>query len=246
MTTAVSKLSTIVVGRAFEDRSLSLLQSRLSMTLTRVGGPGDGGVDLQGWWWIPRQAAKHDTNDQRRGIRVIASCKALKSKLGPVHLRELEGAALVQQHSLAETSTTGIHTSELVAVMISLSGFTPASIKKAMASPIPFLLMHLPPHEPLPIPSTKQDEEATQTHSAPTSSESSSSSDSIGSMIWNPKLGGTNGLLGGCMEVRWALSQRQRQDEAGRPVLYWKGKKLEHWVPETQDGEIGKRFLGTC
>ncbi|KAF8755654.1 hypothetical protein RHS01_05261 [Rhizoctonia solani] len=33
MTTAVSKLSTIVVGRAFEDRSLSLLQSRLSMTL---------------------------------------------------------------------------------------------------------------------------------------------------------------------------------------------------------------------
>ncbi|CAE6405502.1 unnamed protein product [Rhizoctonia solani] len=240
MTTAVPKLSTTLVGRAFEDRSLSLLQSRLSMTLTRIGGAGDGGVDLQGWWWVPRLTAKHDATDERRGIRVLASCKALKSKLGPIHIRELEGAALVQQHSFAQTSTTGIQTSELVAVMISLSGFTPGTVKRAMASPIPFLLMHLP----CPERSIESNKETIEPASVTTSPSIDSDTDSIGSMIWNSKLGGTTGLLGGHMEVRWALGQRQGQGQEGRPVLYWKGNKLEYWAPEIQDGEIGKRFLG--
>jgi hypothetical protein len=242
MTSAVSKLSTTLVGRAFEDRSLSLLQSRLSMTLTRIGGAGDGGVDLQGWWWVPRLTAKHDTIQDRRGLRVVASCKALKTKLGPVHLRELEGAALVQQHSFAQTSTTDTQTSELVAVMISLSGFTLGAVKRAMASPIPFLLMHIPAPESSLIPSTEREKENDELPLASTSPDANLDSDSIGSMIWNPKLGSTTGLLGGHMEVRWALGQAQSAE--GRPVLYWKGKKLEHLVPEIQDGEIGKRFLG--
>ena len=46
-------LSNVHRGTAFEKRSLELLQSTMSMSLTRVGGKSDGGVDLLGWWWLP-------------------------------------------------------------------------------------------------------------------------------------------------------------------------------------------------
>ena len=46
-------LSNVHRGAAFEKRSLELLQSTMSMSLTRVGGKSDGGVDLLGWWWLP-------------------------------------------------------------------------------------------------------------------------------------------------------------------------------------------------
>ncbi|KAH7345587.1 hypothetical protein B0J17DRAFT_43893 [Rhizoctonia solani] len=242
MAAAIGKLSSVVVGRAFEHRSLSLLQSRLSMSLTHVGARGDGGVDLQGWWWVPHLDEGKDK--QRRAIRVLAQCKALKSRLGPIHVRELEGAALVQQHSFVEdtqdTLATGVKQQELVAMIISLSGFTPGAVKRAMASPIPFLLLHLP--APGASPLLEQDQETTQPLPTPTTPDPDSDSDSIGSIIWNFKLSGATGLLGGHMEVRWAMGQRRgkEQVEEGRPILYWKGKKLEHWVPETP--EIGERF----
>jgi hypothetical protein len=47
-------LSTVHRGTAFENRALSLLTEHMSMSLTRVGGSNDGGVDLIGWWWVPR------------------------------------------------------------------------------------------------------------------------------------------------------------------------------------------------
>src|SRR6266851_1323834 len=46
-------LSTVHRGTAFEYRALALLTKHLSMSLTRVGGSHDGGVDLIGWWWLP-------------------------------------------------------------------------------------------------------------------------------------------------------------------------------------------------
>ena len=46
-------LSTVHRGIAFEKRALSLLTEHMSMSLTRVGGSHDGGVDLIGWWWVP-------------------------------------------------------------------------------------------------------------------------------------------------------------------------------------------------
>ena len=46
-------LSTVHRGTAFENRALSLLTEHMSMSLTRVGGSNDGGVDLIGWWWVP-------------------------------------------------------------------------------------------------------------------------------------------------------------------------------------------------
>jgi Protein of unknown function (DUF2034) len=46
-------LSTVQRGTAFEYRALALLTKHLSMSLTRVGGSYDGGIDLIGWWWVP-------------------------------------------------------------------------------------------------------------------------------------------------------------------------------------------------
>jgi Protein of unknown function (DUF2034) len=50
-------LSTVHRGTAFEKRALALLTEHMSMSLTRVGGSYDGGVDLIGWWWVPHESS---------------------------------------------------------------------------------------------------------------------------------------------------------------------------------------------
>lgn len=99
-------LSTVHKGLAFEQRALSLLQNNLSMSLTSVAGRGDGGIDLQGWWWLPQltsagsldtagtkqsgegvygSASFSATQDLvRRKVRVIAQCKAESRKVSRV------------------------------------------------------------------------------------------------------------------------------------------------------------------
>lgn len=226
MAVAVAKaarLAPSLVGAAFEERGLDLLKNRMSMTLTRIGGRGDGGVDLQGWWWIPSA-----TGSERRRVRVLAQCKAHDLRLGPNHVRELEGAALLHHHTgsaqlpspTAPTVDAPESTpSELVAILLSLSGFSPGGIRRAMASPVPFLLLHLPPlAEPQPGADAEPEPAA------------------LGSIIWNSKLGATNGVLGGNMEVRWDRGQQ------GRPVLYWREKELKHWVPELEPPILNPRF----
>lgn len=48
----------MAVGTAFEKYALAFLNSSLHMLLRRVGGAGDGGVDLRGEWWVPRPPPK--------------------------------------------------------------------------------------------------------------------------------------------------------------------------------------------
>ena len=54
------------------------------MSLTRVGGRGDQGVDLRGSWTPPAPSP-------RPMLNVYVQCKAERSRTGPKHLRELEG-----------------------------------------------------------------------------------------------------------------------------------------------------------
>ncbi|KAL1717053.1 hypothetical protein EV715DRAFT_274522 [Schizophyllum commune] len=266
-----SAQTTVAKGTAFEQRSLDVARKRLSMSLRRVGGKSDGGIDLTGWWWLPhasdalrsqptsdaRQPASASERDAsrpqlypRRRIRVLAQCKAEKKKIGPNYVREMEGvlyqyrgapprqAALCPADSpepssenMDEDSPTSLGY-PIVALFISESPFTKSTMLRALSSTVPFLLLHLPPTQPRhPLPSSSS--------SCSTSPTSSSDNTSImGSILMNHAL---SRMLGGDLEVRWernVSAGRQSTDgtwtPAGRPGLYWKGRRLEPW---TQDGD---------
>lgn len=186
-------LSTVHKGGAFEKRALRLLQSSLSMSLQRVGGRSDGGIDLQGWWWLPSQSP------DRKRIRVLAQCKAEKKKIGPKYIREMEGVL----HRFS---------SPAVALFISESQFSRETLLRAHSSSIPFFLLHLPPDD-------NQDQ-------------------GIGSIVWNPALSGTDGILGGHTEARWEHSV---EGHPGRLGLWVDGKRLPNWTPGDQGRHLARR-----
>ncbi|RDB30439.1 hypothetical protein Hypma_007318 [Hypsizygus marmoreus] len=221
-TSSSARTSSVHRGTAFEERSLGLLQEHLSMSLRRVGGKSDGGIDLMGWWWLP----PNDTNSatktipaSRRRLRVLAQCKAEKKKMGPNFVREMEGVLHRYISLSAHTPTTlpsfSSNQFPLVALLISESAFTKSTILRAQSSPVPFFLLHLPPVSP--------DEQGW-----------------IGAAVWNPALAGTRGLLGGEMEARWERSLTGD----GRPGLWWRNQKLRSWTPDSST-EIEHWDLGT-
>lgn len=60
----MSKLATTHLGTSFETHCSHLLRQSLGMSLSRIGGKGDGGVDLRGWWYLPRsQSDRKDEAD---------------------------------------------------------------------------------------------------------------------------------------------------------------------------------------
>jgi len=50
--------STTAIGRAFENHSMKFLNHHLNMCVRRVGGAGDEGIDLRGWWYVPASARR--------------------------------------------------------------------------------------------------------------------------------------------------------------------------------------------
>ncbi|KAI9846599.1 MAG: hypothetical protein M1837_003840 [Sclerophora amabilis] len=75
--------SSTYVGTHFEYSVLHSL-SRYAMTLTRVGGRGDHGIDLLGTWKPP--------SVPKQSLQVFVQCKVLGKRSGPGLIRELEGA----------------------------------------------------------------------------------------------------------------------------------------------------------
>jgi len=121
------KLATTHLGTAFESHCSHLLRESLGMSLTRVGGKGDGGVDLRGWWHLPQDSIGSygrvhsyfkpglftdgcidvSAPEPGRRLRLLAQCKAEKIKAGPRLIREMEGVArrgfdLLHQHGQAK------------------------------------------------------------------------------------------------------------------------------------------------
>lgn len=210
---ASKPLPTVHRGTAFEERSLKLLRDNMSMSLRRVGGKEDGGVDLLGWWWLPDPSGS--ANFPRRRIRILGQCKAEKKKTSPKYVRELEGVLYrflpSIQHHWVNPIMAPSALDPVVALLVSESPFTKSTLLRAMSSPIPFFLLHVPP-----LQESASEIEAERI-------------ENIGMAVWNSALGGTHGLLEGRMEVRW---ERDLKSGTARPGLWWQGERLSSWTPD--------------
>jgi hypothetical protein len=80
---SLPETSTVYIGTHYEYTVLQSLR-RYALSLQRIGGRDDAGIDLVGTWHLPER-------EPERAIRVLVQCKALKAKLGPNLVRELEG-----------------------------------------------------------------------------------------------------------------------------------------------------------
>lgn len=184
------------------------------MSLLKVGGKSDGGIDLQGWWYVPvspsRLKQQQDKTNEviktwkasdstvRQRLRVIGQCKAEQKKIGPRYIRELEGVL-----SRYESSTVNF----VVGLLVSESEFSRSTLLAAYSSKLPLFLLQLPaePHE----------SEGTEPRE-------------IGSAVWNPALGSNHGVFKGDLQILW---ERSLHCPGGRPILWWKGNRVEGWIP---------------
>jgi hypothetical protein len=209
-------------GAAFERHCLQLLQDQFSMDLRRVGGRNDGGIDLVGWWWIPtgtENAIESGGAGGARRIRVIAQCKSERKKFKPSYVREMEGVVYRAKYPSSFPGNESTVEKEVesddgkpyptVALLISASVFTPATLLRALSSPVPFFLLHVPPQPSL-LPSF----------------EASDVSGNPGGAFWNAALGGANGVLRGKMEVRWERKISEDGQAVGRPGLWYEGERV--------------------
>ncbi len=224
-------ISTVLKGFNYEQRSVSILRDHLSMSLRRVGGKGDGGIDLRGWWWLPSHSLAHmpsqdvptvpEEPSKRTPLRVLGQCKAEGKKIGPRYIREFEGVVLRHSANLAANKSGALLTSHLrsvvvVGLFVSASPFTKASLLEAYSSPIPLALMHL------------------AELSDPSDSCHDPQADLPGTLVFNPALSGESGLFRGRLEARW---ERSPVSGFGRPGLWSEGQRVDSWIPE--DGGDG-------
>ncbi|EJF63792.1 hypothetical protein BD309DRAFT_962960 [Dichomitus squalens] len=227
-------LTTLAKGLSFESRTIGILREHLSISCRHVGGRGDGGIDLLGWWWLPHECLSHaayqdssnpvENRPARTPLRIFAQCKAEEKKIGPRYVREFEGTIL--RNCLSQTagesggSVTGLSRNAAVGVFASTSPFTKASLLQAYSSPLPLVLLYLP--------------------NAPVSvSNVESGSSPLGALVFNPALNGASGLLRDTVEARW---ERLRESEEGRPRLWYNGRPLESWTPDENFEGIPERL----
>ena len=114
-----------------------------------------------------------------------------------------------------------------VALLVSESAFTRNCLLAAHASPLPFLLVHLP-----------------------SQSSGDGGGSAIGAVFGNPALVSAKGVLGGELEIRWehgggvplsasSLSSSSSSGVLGSgcPRLWWQGQPLPSWTPDA-DGVV--------
>ncbi|KAJ3226339.1 hypothetical protein HK099_005047 [Clydaea vesicula] len=116
----LKKLSTVEVGTKFELATMSTLK-KLNFDLRRIGGAGDNGVDLTGFWNLKKKL----------NFPVVVQCKREKKKIGTNYLRELEGV-------LSRRERKGS-----LGFLVSSEGFTSKSVTHFNSSILPLFLVHL-------------------------------------------------------------------------------------------------------
>jgi hypothetical protein len=169
----------------------------------------------------------------RKRIRVLGQCKAEKKKLGPNYIREMEGVlhrhmfpagvsaldrpllpdSRISDHPTEPQPSTSPTTEPLIALVVSESAYSKATLLRALSSPVPFLLLHLP-SESSPV--------------TDGSSSKSSGDGEIGGAFWNTALSGSQGLLRGELDLRW----ERLPGASGRPGLWRHGGRVKSWIPE--------------
>ncbi|KAI0659269.1 hypothetical protein C8Q70DRAFT_933636 [Cubamyces menziesii] len=209
------------------------------MSLRRVGGKGDGGIDLQGWWWLPVEClgqtptSSADTagTPPRGRLRVIAQCKNEDKKVLPRYIRELEGtvlrycsSSLLKQN---DTHPAPITRDALVGLFLSTSPFSQTSFLQAYSSPIPLALLHLP--EP---PTSGDGTDGSDPAAVATHTDAPQDAALQGTIVFNPALGGHTGLLRGMVEPRW---ERSSDVDEGRPGIWTNGTRIQSWTPENDE-----------
>ncbi|KAJ3770185.1 hypothetical protein FB446DRAFT_176763 [Lentinula raphanica] len=226
--------STVFRGTSFEKRCLHLLEAHLGMVLRRVGGKEDGGVDLNGWWWLPDVVVNTDEplqypaaispspsgaddvlqlkSDSKpptfNRIRIIAQCKAEKKKIGPKYVRELEG--VVWRYMASEKN---VHLrnfdQDLAGNEDTAVSKEPTPVVAVFLSESPFtkstILRAMSSRVPLLLIYVPPLAKE-QTKNGHSLEDESSFVSSPGSCIYNPALGASGGLFKGELEVRWCWS----------------------------------------
>ncbi|KAF9240473.1 hypothetical protein BU15DRAFT_87677 [Melanogaster broomeanus] len=256
----VSNVSNVHRGTAFEQRSLQVLQDHFSMSLRRVGGKSDGGIDLVGWWWLPhlksglenRASSSGTLPDPeglpRRRLRVLAQCKAEKRKFSPNYVREMEGVWHIQSRSLSSFSSPSPSSTSSSPSSCSLSPSSYECEDSDAYSTVALLLSESPfsqstllraykstvPFLLIQLPPT-----LVSSHPLPSPIEPSPISPSlseIGAVCPNPTLTDLVTPLVICWE-RNPFSSGSGTEETtsivGRPGLWWHGRKLRSWAPDS-------------
>lgn len=99
--------STLYVGTHYEYTVQSALEG-LGMSLKRIGGSSDYGIDLLGTWSLPSVP---------QPLKVLIQCKALGKKVQPYHARELEGTFVGAPQGWREPGVLGFLVSRKLATM---------------------------------------------------------------------------------------------------------------------------------
>ena len=90
------------MGTHFEYTVRTSLE-RLGMSLKRIGGKSDYGIDLLGTWSLP---------SVMQPLKVFVQCKAFAVKLEPKHARELEGTFVGAPHGWRGPGALGLLVSQ--------------------------------------------------------------------------------------------------------------------------------------
>lgn len=105
-------ISNVEKGTTFELLTENCL-SKWGFRLRRVGGANDRGVDLRGYWMIPKPVFPKTTDGNWQPV--VVQCKAYKTKVMPSDVREMKG-------------TLSQESAGTLAILASSAGFS----KKAM------------------------------------------------------------------------------------------------------------------
>lgn len=123
--------SSVFLGRQYEVACQRLLRT-IGIDSRLMGGPNDGGVDLQGAWYIGLGGG--DARDDAGcpvslgPIPVVAQCKYIAKDCPPVYVRELEG-------TLGRWAGT-------VGLLIASHSASRACVETIFMSPMPLLFLH--------------------------------------------------------------------------------------------------------